>query len=383
MANTLGIYDPIFYAQEALIQLEKALGMANAVFRDHDRSPQDKGSIIQIRRPTSFSSQAMPISAANTSDLAPDTVALTLDQWKGVQFGLTDKELSFTKEVIIEEHIRPAAVAVADDVDGTLTARFIDIPWFVDSADPGAVTDFTSLKQVMFDNKVPNAQRSLMIDGEREGDYLALSVFHQANTSADGDLAQRDGFLARKFGFDIFVNQNVKTHVPGTLGDGSGNDVLGVVDETVAIGLKNMKVDALEATKTMLIGDTFSIAGHDRRYVLTANAVVVSDEYDLTFEPGLEAAVTDGTEVVTVRDQAKKVENLAFHRNCFALAMAPLSVIGARAGAQMGLAVDPITNLALRSRLYYDGFTAKVFISLDALWGVKVLDLNLGVRLNS
>ena len=34
--NTLGIYDPLFYAQEALIQLEKALGLAGRVHRGYD-----------------------------------------------------------------------------------------------------------------------------------------------------------------------------------------------------------------------------------------------------------------------------------------------------------------------------------------------------------
>ena len=33
MANTLGVYDPIFFAQEALIHLENALGMATRVHR--------------------------------------------------------------------------------------------------------------------------------------------------------------------------------------------------------------------------------------------------------------------------------------------------------------------------------------------------------------
>lgn len=382
MANSLGIYDPIFYAQEALIQLEKALGMAATVYRALDRSPQDKGSQIQIRRPTSFTAQAMPISAGNTSNLAPETVTLTLDQWQGVQFGLNDKELSFTKEVIIEEHIRPAAYAVADDIDQSLTERYIDVPWYVDAADPGAVTDFTSVKKVMFDNKVPLDSRFMMIDGEREADYSALAVFHQANTGADGEALQREGSLGRKFGFEIFTNQNVKTHTPGTVAAG---DTAGAIaaSQTITVGTTvTVNIDDLTDGQTVVAGDTFVVAGDSQRYAVVTGGTVATNAVSVTFQPAAKVAWSED-DVVTFRAQTKNVENLAYHRNAWALAMAPLSIIGARAGAQMGVAIDPVTNLALRSRLYYDGFTAKVYVSLDALWGRKILDHNLAVRLNS
>jgi hypothetical protein len=367
-----------------LIQLEKALGMANTVYRALDRNPQDKGSVIQIRRPTSFTAQAMPISAGNSTDLNPETVSLTLDQWQGVQFALNDKELSFTKEVIIEEHIRPAAVAVADDIDQSLTERYIDCPWFVDAADPGAVSDFTSVKQVMFDNKVPLDNRFLMINGEREADYSALAVFHQANTGVDGEMLQRDGFLGRKFGFDIFANQNVKTHTTGTVTDGTG-DTAGAIagSQTITVGTTvTVNIDDLADGETLVAGDSFVVAGDTQRYAIVTGGTVSSNAVSVTFQPAAKVAWSEN-DIVTFRAQTKLNENLAYHRNAWALAMAPLSILGAQAGAQMGVAVDPITNLALRSRLFYDGLTAKVFVSLDALWGRVILDHNLAVRMNS
>jgi len=54
MSNTLGNYDPIFYAQEALIALNKALGMAGRVHRGYDPNPQQKGSVINITQPSVF-----------------------------------------------------------------------------------------------------------------------------------------------------------------------------------------------------------------------------------------------------------------------------------------------------------------------------------------
>ena len=55
MANllTAGLaYDPYFYANAALAQLNKKLGMAFFVHRDYeDEKGMEKGSTIQIRRP--------------------------------------------------------------------------------------------------------------------------------------------------------------------------------------------------------------------------------------------------------------------------------------------------------------------------------------------
>ena len=68
----------------------------------------------------------------------PDTVTVTLDQWWGVKFSLTDKELTYTKEQIITEHIRPAAYAVADKIDQSVaalmrTSRGLSMRTLVDS----------------------------------------------------------------------------------------------------------------------------------------------------------------------------------------------------------------------------------------------------------
>jgi hypothetical protein len=109
MANTLSIYDPIFYANEALIWLTKALGLAGRVHRGYDADPQQKGSTINIRRPSTFTAQDAPSTA---QDISASMVPITLNKWKEVKFKLTDKELTFTKEKIISEHIQPAAYAI-------------------------------------------------------------------------------------------------------------------------------------------------------------------------------------------------------------------------------------------------------------------------------
>ena len=73
--NTLSVYDPLFYAQEALIQLEKALGMAARVHRGYDKEPQSKGSIIKIRKGVNGSGGAAPGGAVGQSSAGVGTIS--------------------------------------------------------------------------------------------------------------------------------------------------------------------------------------------------------------------------------------------------------------------------------------------------------------------
>lgn len=375
MANTLGLYDPLFYANEALIQLEKVLGMASHVHRGYEKDPQQPGSIIKIRRPGTFVAQSMPVSTP--ADILPDEVTVTLNRWFGVVFALTDQELTYTTEKIISEHIRPAAVALADKIDDDLCGLYADVPWFVEAQNPGAIVDFTSVRQVMFDNKVPNVPRFMMINGEREADYLALAAFHEADKSSDGAATQREGFLGRKFGYDIWANQNVKLHDPTPLA------ITGAVTSNArAVGDTTITLTAATSmTGTFKKGNTFSLAGVAQRFAAAADAVAAANAITVTLSEPVKVAISGGS-VATLRE-LDRYANLAFHRNAFALAMAPLTQIGDGMGARIATSVDPITNLALRSRMWYEGKEAKTYIGIDALWGVKTLDPTLAVRLES
>ena len=82
MANDLGFYDPMFYANEGLTILTKRLGMANTVFRGYDPTPQQRGSIINIKGPGKFvATQVNPSTGGTTQELDPRQVQIKLDQW--------------------------------------------------------------------------------------------------------------------------------------------------------------------------------------------------------------------------------------------------------------------------------------------------------------
>lgn len=390
MTNTLGNYDPNFYAAQALVQLEKALGMAGRVYRGYDKNPQEYGSVINLRRPTYFTAQSMPISSASTSDLVADNVSITLDQWNGVQFALTDKELSYTQERIINEHIRPAASAVADKIDLTINALARGIPWYyVGQSAITTVADLPALRRRLFDNQVPLNDVALELSGEREQGFLSLDAFNRADASGSSDTQMR-GTLGRKFGFEIFANQNVQTQQAGGTFTVTGGAL--TVSAAITVGATSISLAASTCTGTLKIGDIVQI-GHTgtdglsgaaltatRNFVVSADATVTSNAITFTVRPQSRQTVASGTAAKITLGTTAKYDNLAFHRNCFALAMAPLPEVARRMGAQVSSLADPITGLALRVTVWYEGIDAKVYVRVDALWGVKILDEDMAVR---
>lgn len=389
MANTLGNYNPNIYAALALQQLEKELGLAGRVFRGFDKNPQERGSVINIRRPSYFTAQTMPISSANTSDLVTDSVAMTLDQWYGTQFRLTDKELSYTQQQIIDEHIRPAAISVADQIDQSLNGLARKVPWYYPVTATAGVADLPAIRRRLFDNQVPRNDLHLQLNGEREQYFLSQDIFLKAS-EAGSATSQQKGTLGEKLGFEIFANQNVAAQQAGTaptVGNGPAT-----VNVAVTVGQASIVIAASTLSGALAVGDivqvgstaTTGLSGAARsgarNFVVTAAATVTSNTITVAVSPSASHTAASGTTVGFKVGDSAKFDNLAFHRNAFALAMAPLPETGKAMGAVMASISDPKTGLALRVTMWYEGYDASVQVRIDALWAVKELNPDMAVR---
>lgn len=387
MANTLALYDPLFYAQEGMIALRKKLGMAVRIHRGFDKSPQQKGSTIMISAPSNFSvTDVNPSTGGTTQDLAPGQTSIVLNKWKEVKFGLTDKELTFTTQKIIEDHIEPAAYAIANQIDLDLNTLVTDVPWIYNATTNLPVSDITNVRKMLFDNGVDVNGDNLFweLDSQAEAWLLANSAFTQNQGSGQAGVeAQLSGFLGRRYNFGFFANQNTPMVAMG--GDA---DLAGVASAAIK-GAKTMNVTGLGATAVIKAGDPFMIAGHSQQYVATANATASAGTItglqfttNNPFCDGLQIA-TAGSEVVTFLTgaaPATKSNNIAFHRNAFALAMAPLSDMGNQLGARIESITDPITGLSIRARVFYLPDNSTVKVALDVLYGMKTLDSTRAVR---
>lgn len=381
MANVLGNYNPIFYANEALIHLRKVLGLANRVHRGYEleRRAVNKGEVISIRKPSTFTAQD-PITAAQ--DLNTQTVNILLDQNPGVAYTLTDVELAYTGEQIIQEHIEPAAYAIADHIDRSLAAEFKNVPWLYDYGTAADHQVITGALAVMFANGVPmnDGNLHMMVDGTLQMGFQNSAIFHNAGTTGDGQnpVLFRGG-LGTRFGVEVFANQNAPTHTPGTAA--GGGDTAGAVDDNpLEAGATSMTITGLTNPQTVVAGDTFLIAGNTQRYaVVTGGTVAAGTTVTVTFTPPAVQDYAQGS-VVTLGAQTSTAhtQQMLFHRNAFALAMAPLP--NRLPGIEVSVATDPVTGISLRARRWSTGIPAATYVAIDCLYGTKTLDPNLAVR---
>lgn len=368
-------YDPIFYVQEGMGILKKALGLAGRVYRGYDRDPQVKGSTIQIRAPQTFVAQNAP---GNDQDLQPGYIQMVLNQWKECKIPLTDKDITLSDERLISDHIGPMAYAIADAVDIELAKLVNDVPWFVDASSPAAQSDISAVFQRLFDNKCAMQDGALhfMVNGAIQKELQDLAIFHSAQVAGPaGAETLLRGTLGTRLGFEFFGNQNVQTHTKGTC-----DDVALQIDGAGALkGLSVIpSIEAVDAgvTGTLTPGDTFVIAGDTQRYAVTALATAAANKFaNVAITPPLVKNYADHDAVaVSLQTGARCV---AFHRNFAALAMAPLTEMGDGIGARIATVTDEDTGLALRSRVWYNGDTSSLKVGLDALFGVKTLRTDL------
>jgi len=379
--NTLGYYNPVFYAQEALIQLEKHLGMASRVYRGYDaeRRAFRRGEYVNISRPATFTAQDAPDDGGQNT--VTESVQVQLAYWREVKFVLTDKELAFTGERIIEDHIRPAAYALADDIDQKLMGLYVDVPNYKAVSSPTVAADIVDVRTIMQQRKVPVGDYENMhavISPTIENELLDVAAFTQyTGSGTTGTNTQLTGELGRRYGFNFQCNQNAGvTHTGGVSADAAG---LTDTTATYAAGTTTVHIDAVTDGGTAKAGDLIYFAGHTQTYVITADVTFTGGEGDVAISPGLESTLADG--VVATFVPGTWYESLAFHRNAFALVSAPLSEMGNELGANIATIQDPLTGLSLRSRIYYVGNSSAVHVALDILYGVKTLDGNLAVRL--
>lgn len=395
MANDLGFWNPAYYANEFLILLQNTLGMAGRVHRgfDEERRTFDKGDTINIKRPSRLTVADAP---GAMQDLTTEKVSLTIDKHREVRFGVTDKELAFAGDAIVKDHLMEAAYQVANDVDQKIADLTLDIPWaFNIAGSTMAVGDITSAWQTLFDLGAPTANEAnmhFMVGGKEWNELMQLTAFAQwQGAGQQGVTTQQTAQLGRKYGFGFFANQNRVSFTPNTIAD-----VAGTLTNAHSKGATSVTIAAVTASAVFKRGMSFNIASNSQRYTVTADATADgSGNLTMTITPPLVAAYSNGAVVdfgavsnngisYSGSETTKVKQNLAFHRDAFAIAFARLpdyGEIGQGLGMKIASVQDPVTGLAVRSKIYADGTNSKIGVVLDVLYGVKTLNPNLAVRI--
>ena len=195
--------------REALLVLRNNAVMANLVHRDYSSDFVGAvGDTITVRKPATF--VANEYSGSITVQDATETgVEVKMDKHLDVSFAVTAKQMTMDIADFSKQLLVPAMQAFADKVDKYLigleaeaTARHAH------STGAIAPADMIAARKFLTENAAPLADRRFVVGATAEADLLGNELFVSAEKVGD-TATLREASLGRKFGMDIYVDQNI------------------------------------------------------------------------------------------------------------------------------------------------------------------------------
>ena len=369
------------------------------------------------RSESRLDSKAQKTRVRVTSSITEQYITMEVATQDHVSWEFSTVDLTLTIEEYSERYIRPAAAKLANDVDADLCGLYKDVPNMVWES-TGYVTPATFMvmgkaMQKLDENAAPPDDRVIVFNPAAHWSFAnALSNW---NFKEGGEQALRKGFLGRIANAEVFMDQNIKSHtVSSALGTDTSEHTSGLLrigttaDSGAGGGLptgagagatQNLEllvagVPADSAT-ALNEGDVFEISGcfavnpmsgestgSLRQFVVTTNIATATDVTStdsvvmVEFSPHMihtgpyktVDTIPQLTADVVVRGYTKKQypQNLAFHRNAFALAMVPLHMPDGVWGARI-----TEDGFSIRIVKDYDIDADVETCRLDILYGVK------------
>jgi hypothetical protein len=219
-------------------------------------------------------------------------------------------------------------------------------------------TFLLDLREDMNVNKCPLPGRNLLITPSQEATFLDIEKFTSAERVADSGIAMKDAYLGRRYGFDIYMCQNMPSY--------TASDVIGtgaINNGNIAAGSTVLTVDGF-SSELIEVGQWCTIAGDMQPQLITAETGSPTAT-SITISPGLRYAVVDGA-VVTVYGHAEV--NLGD---------------GYAANYAKAMVIDGVTLAPRTGQLCSTGVTAatlKTYSAIDPTPTTIALNLNRGLE---
>jgi hypothetical protein len=358
----------------ALDTLREESPLLSVVEKDFNGAASARGDTVSVSIPVAQAASTVTPAATMPAlaDITPTNVTLTLDQWKGSRFHITDKQFHEIANGNPQSpgQIAEAARAIANAVNAEVLGHYKEIYGYAGTA--GTVPFATTLgglvdaRTVLNRQLCPDGNRVGLIDYSAETNWLNLAVNQNFYQAGSNDLLV-NGDLGKKFGVRMFRENQIPLHTAGT---GSGYEINGAH----AAGATTLTLKT--GTGTLVAGDVISIEnGSPHTYVIVTGNTAPGT---VTIQPPLKIAASNGDDVTI---KATHRVNMVFDPAAFAIVTRPLA--GPIEGApQMGMSqsmTDAKTGLSMRLD-YLPGYHAAQW-ELSLLWGSKVIDPRRATRL--
>lgn len=397
MANTLLTDQKLTF--KALYILQNSLKGAGKINRGYDDQFAKKGAKIgatlNVRKPQRYIGRTGQ--AVNLEALSDTVTPLTITTQFGVDFEFSSSELALSLDDFSDRYLKPAMAAIANKIDVDVlqtmalnTANFVGVAATV----PNALLTYLQAGQKLDEMAAAddNERSIIMTPAMRVTIVNALTGLFQ--DAAQISRQYKEGMMGRSAGFDWYQDQNCYTHTIGTF---AGTPLVNTGSQTGS----SLITDGWTAGDTLNQGDVFTIGtitttgtasvnpqsrqstGSLQAFVCTATqtadaggnmtipiypAITPSGQYQNVDQSPADNAVLNIWQG-TVSPSAKVTpQGLAFHRDCFSLAMAELDLPD---GVDMKFQKrDPASGVVLRFVRQYVATSDQWISRFDVLYGV-------------
>lgn len=399
---------PTVIAKAAVMGLENELVMGNQVYRDYESEfgATKVGDTITIRRPVELS--VKDGATLNLEDVVEGSLTMQVTKQKHIGLAFDQKDLTLTIEDFYARYLSDPVKKLANQVDTDLFALYKDINnW---AGTPGqtinSTPDFLVAPQRLDEGAVPKGNRYANLSPTDfygiAGNFSGLFVQQIAGA------AIREADLPPIGGIKPYQSNNVPTHTVGAqtggtpLVNGASQNVTYASVKTTMT--QTLNTDGWGTSSTLKQGDVFTIAGvfevnpvtkatlsRLKQFVITADASTpasAATNLALTIYPAIISSGTYQNVSATPADNAAITmvgtantgypQNLAFHRNAFALAMVPYNPF--EDGSGVASSMQRYKGLAINYSTAGDITNFRTIKRLDIMYAIKTVDPRLATR---
>lgn len=389
MPNTILTHQML--AREAAAMLSEEANFLSNINRGREEEFKDqpngykKGDFVDIGIPpvpTVYDGSNFA-GGGSAPDQKEEKVRLQLNTQKHVPLTFAAKEKALSISEFKDRFLRPAINSLASVVQADLIKQAVQsVPNVVGTpgTTPNSFKIYGNARAVLERHLAPGTDRSVLISSDASNE-LADAIKNQQNPSDSVGKSFLNGYVTKAQGFGIFENQSLPMHTNGTATGWTVNGA-GQTGSTLAIG-------GLTAGQTILKGTAFTIAGvyevHPilgvsngklRQFVVTADFTASGTTGSIGVYPAISAssasqigtvsALPANSAACTLVGSASTAyrQELAFHKDAFTAAFAPLPVLASCEGYTAS-----VGGFSVRVMTFGNGQTDTESTRIDVLYG--------------
>ena len=205
MPNTF--LTPEVIAREALMVLRNNAVMARLVHRDYSSEFAGAvGDTITIRKPAFFEAKEYTTDIV-VQDATETGVEVKLDKHIDVSFAVTSRQMALEIADFSRELLIPAMQSIQDKIDSYILAQAAAVTNAVTASD-SVQADIVDARAYLTKGKAPLTDRYFVASSDYEAEMLKTDLFVSAEKVGDEGSALREASLGRKFGMNVYADQN-------------------------------------------------------------------------------------------------------------------------------------------------------------------------------